>query len=132
MPYRFDPGVLAELCGAVIERPLENGEMFTALIEKLSNAYPDLIENKQRRWIGTRAGGILGKISFLHVGLREYLLIFGSPCGTNGFTGRYNYMDLYKVILAGEYTTYDLETDQIAPATYGPGDLSHLGKGEAR
>ena len=132
MPYKFDPDVLAELCGEIIEQPLESGELFTGLIEKLSNTYPDLLENKERRWIGTRAGGILGRISFLRVGLREYLLIFGSPCGTSGFTGRCNFMDLYKVILAGEYTTYDLENDQIAPTTYVPGDLSHLARGQAR
>ena len=66
------------------------------------------------------------------MGFSEYLLIFGSPAATDGFTGRYNYMDLYKVILAGQYVTYDLESDQIAPTAYRPGDVSCLKKGQAR
>jgi hypothetical protein len=130
--YKFDPETLAKICGEVLDVPLETGERFTALIEKLSAAYPDFIENKRRPWIATKAGGILGKISFLYMGLSEYLLIFGSPAATNGYTGRYNYVDVYKVILAGQYVTYDLETDQIAPSTYGPGDLSWMKKGHAR
>ncbi len=41
-------------------------------------------------------------------------------------------MDLYKVILAGQYVTYDLESDQIAPTIYRPGDVRGLEKGQAR
>jgi hypothetical protein len=41
-------------------------------------------------------------------------------------------MELYKVILAGRYTTYDLESEQIDPTVYLPGDISFMKKGEAR
>jgi hypothetical protein len=41
-------------------------------------------------------------------------------------------MELYKVILAGRYTTYDLESEQITATVYHPGDLSCMKKGEAR
>ena len=112
--------------------PLDSGERFSVLIEKLSKAYPDLVDNKQRRWIMSKAGGVLGKITFLYMGFSEYLLIFGSPAATDGFTGRNNYVDLYKVILAGQYVSYDLESDQIAPTVYRPGDVSCLKKGQAR
>lgn len=132
MAYKFDPETLASICGEVLDAPLETGERFDALIEKLSATYPDLIENRRRRWIATKAGGILGKISFLHMGLSEYLLIFGSPAATDGYTGRYNFVDVYKVVLAGRYLTYDLETDQIAPTIYEPGDLSWMKRGHAR
>ncbi|MDT5095171.1 MAG: sigma non-opioid intracellular receptor [Mycobacterium sp.] len=132
MPYKFDPDTLAKICGDVLDVPLDSGERFTALIEKLSATYPDYIENVRRPWIATKAGGILGKISFLYMGLSEYLLIFGSPAETDGYTGRYNFVDVYKVILAGEYVTYDLETDQIAATVYRPGDLSNMAKGHAR
>ena len=72
MAYKFDPETLVKICGEVLDVPLENGERFAALIEKLSAAYPDLIENKRRPWIATKAGGILGKISFLYIGVSEY------------------------------------------------------------
>jgi hypothetical protein len=130
--YKFDPDTLARECREVLALPLENGERFDALIERLSLIYPDLIANKRRRWIGSRAGGVLGKLTFVYVGFTEYLLIYGCPAGTQGFSGRYNFMELYKVILAGRYTTYDMESDQIAANVYLPGDVSHLEKGHAR
>lgn len=132
MAYKSDPEVLAQESREVLDVPLDSGERFSTLIGRLSRAYPDIIDNTQRRWIGSRAGGILGKLTFLHVSFTEYLLIFGCPAGTQGFSGRYNYVELYKVILAGQYTTYDLESDQIAPTVYRPGDLSCMKKGEAR
>ena len=132
MAYKIDPEVLARECQDVLDIPLGTGERFSVLIERLSRVYPDLIDNRRRRWIGSKAGGILGKVTFLHMGFMEYLLIFGAPAGTQGFTGRYSYMELYKVILAGRYTTYDLESEQIDPTVYLPGDVSYMKKGEAR
>jgi len=132
MRYVFDPKVLAREVTAVLDVPLENGARFTALIERLSHVYPNAIENRQRRWVPSRAGGILGKLTFLYVGFTEYLLIFGCPAGTQGFSGRYHHVDLYKVIIEGRYTTYDLESDQITPTVYGAGALSHMRRGEAR
>ncbi|CDO89144.1 hypothetical protein AWC29_11735 [Mycobacterium triplex] len=132
MTYKIDPDVLARECRQVLDLPLDSGERFSALIERLSHAYPEIIENRQRRWLGSRAGGILGKLTFLHISFSEYLLIFGCPAGTQGFSGRYNYMELYKVILAGRYTTYNLESDQIGATVYTPGDLTYMKKGEAR
>lgn len=132
MAYKIDPEVLAREGQKVLDIPLASGERFSALIEGLSRAYPEIIDNRQRRWLGSRAGGILGKLTFLYVSFSEYLLIFGCPAGTQGFSGRYNYMELYKVILAGRYTTYDLESEQIMPTVYMPGDTSYMKKGEAR
>lgn len=82
MPYKIDPEVLARECQAVLDVPLDTAERFSALIERLSRVYPDLIDNRRRRWIGGKAGGILGKVTFLHMGLTEYL----TPC-TSRWTG---------------------------------------------
>lgn len=131
MAYKFDPDVLARISQEVIEYPLETGQRFTALIERLSRHYPDFVENRQRRWIGSRAGGILGKITFLYVGFTEYLLIFGSPCGTQGFSGRYNYMTIFKTVLGGKITTYDLESEQLVPTVLLPGSSSSLQSGRS-
>jgi sigma non-opioid intracellular receptor len=132
MTYKIDPTVLAEESAGVLDLPLETGERFAALIERLAAVYPGIIENRPPRWMMSKAGGILGKISFLYMNATEYLLIFGSPAATNGFTGRYNHVDIHKVVLAGRYVTYDLESDQIAPTSLLPGDSSHLGRGQAR
>jgi hypothetical protein len=130
--YKIDPDVLADVARSVIDLPLESGDRFSAIVEELSKTYPEIIENNKRRWIGSRAGGILGKLTFLYISFTEYLLIFGCPAGTHGFSGRYNYMEIYKFVLAGQVITYDLESDQIAPTILVPGDSSCLERGRSR
>ena len=41
-------------------------------------------------------------------------------------------MELYKVILVCIYTSYYLQSEQIDPTVYLPGDVSYMKKGEAR
>ncbi len=132
MGYKFDPIVLERVCNEVIARKLEGLALFDALIERLASEYPGLVGRRRRRWLGSKAGGILGKLTFLYVGFTEYLLIFGSPCGTQGFSGRYNFLEVHKVLLAGRIVSYDLETDQIDPTVLLPGAHAYMKKGEAR
>ena len=101
------------------------------LRQKLSDAYPQYVDPEPRCWMATRAGGVLGKISFLYLSFTEYLIILGCPARTNGFSGRYNFMEIYEFVLSGKVTTCDLETDQISPSIYLPGDYSLLEKGHA-
>ncbi len=131
MAYKINPEFLSQVCKEVLDFTIENGEMFSAIIEKISNEYPEIVENKQRRWIGSRAGGILGKLSFLYISPTEYLIIFGCPAGSQGFSGRYNFMEIWDFFLSGKTITYDLETDQIAPSILLPGDVGYLGKGHS-
>jgi sigma non-opioid intracellular receptor len=132
MAYRMDPHDIAEACRDTVQLPLESGERLTAAVARLAETYPGLVEPGRQRWIFTKAGGIVGKVSFLYASLNEYLLLFGAPVGTAGFSGRYNHIDIHKFILAGEYSTYDLETAQITPGIFGPGELVPLPRGEVR
>ena len=132
MAYRLDPHEIAEACRDTVTLPLESGERLTAAVDRLAETYPGLIDPNRQRWIFTKAGGIVGKVSFLYASLNEYLLLFGAPVGTAGFSGRYNRIEIYKFILAGRYSTYNLETAQITPGVFGPGELVPLPKGEVR
>jgi hypothetical protein len=132
MAYKIEPTVLRDVTAAVLDLPLDTGQRFAALIEALADRYPDVVADEVPRWMMSKAGGVLGKISFLYMGPSEYLLIFGSPAATDGYTGRYRFVDVHKVVLAGRYVTYDLESDQIAPTVLLPGDTSHMRRGEAR
>jgi hypothetical protein len=38
--YKIEPEVLTRVCAKVVDLPLETGERFDALIEKLSEVYP--------------------------------------------------------------------------------------------
>jgi sigma non-opioid intracellular receptor len=77
MPYKIDPDVLHKVATKVVGLPLECGELITRATELLADAYPDLIDPKPGRWLGSKAGGILGKVRFLYFSPREYIVLFG-------------------------------------------------------
>lgn len=132
MSYRIDPDVLHAVAKQVIDLPLDDGELITRAIELLADAYPDLIDPEPGRWVGSRAGGILGKVRFLYFSPREYIVIFGTPTGTQGFSGRYKRVQIHKFLMAGRIDFYDLESDDTGARTLLPGDHSVTEKGHAR
>lgn len=115
MTYVLDPDVLERIAAQVVGLPLERGELITRTIELLADQYPDVIDGGPGRWVGSKAGGILGKVRFLYFSPREYLVIFGSPTGTQGFSGRYKHVEIHKFLLAGQIDSYDLESDDLLP-----------------
>ena len=82
--------------------------------------------------MGSRAGGILGKVRFLYFSPREYIVMFGSPTGTQGFSGRYKHVQIHKFLMAGRIDSYDVESDETTPMTLLPGEHTCLEKGHAR
>jgi hypothetical protein len=111
---------------------LEGGELITRAIELLGDEYPDLIDPKPGRWVGSKAGSILGKVRFLYFSPREYIVIFGSPTGTQGFSGRYKHVEIHKFLMAGQIDSYDMEFDEMLPMTLRPGEHTCLENGHAR
>src|SRR5437667_12798655 len=86
MSYVFDPRVLH---AAAIKRVgLPHQEMVRLLSDDLAQLYPGHICQKQD-WILSIAGGSMGIMTVLHGSLWEYVIIFGTPIGTQGFAGRY-------------------------------------------
>jgi hypothetical protein len=81
MAYKIDPDVLRKVAKQVVGTPLEDRELITRAIEMLADEYPDLIDAAPGDWVGSKAGGILGKVRFLYFSPREYIVIFGSPTG---------------------------------------------------
>jgi hypothetical protein len=132
MGYQLDPHLIADVCRDLVDLPLESGERLTAAVARVADLYPELIDPARERWIFTKAGGICGKVNFLYASMNEYLLLFGAPVATYGFSGRYNHVEIQKVVLAGRYTTYNPESAQIVPGVFGPGELVTLPKGEVR
>lgn len=133
MKYKIDPDALHAIAQQVAGLQLDSGELTTRAVELLAAEYPDLIDPGPGRWVGSKAGGILGKVRFLYFSPREYIVIFGSPTGTQGFSGRYKRVDIHKFLIAGQIDSYDLESDDTAPLpALLPGGRTCLAKGQAR
>jgi hypothetical protein len=132
MSYKIEPDALHEIAKQVVGLPLEDGELIARAIQLLADEYPDLVDPVPGRWVGSKAGGILGKVRFLYFSPREYIVIFGSPTGTQGFSGRYKHVDIHKFLMAGRIDSYDLETDDTKTMTLMPGEHTCLEKGHAR
>lgn len=133
MKYKIDPDALHGVAKQVVGLPLDGGELISRTVELLAAEYPDQIDPAPGRWVGSKAGGVLGKVRFLYFSPREYVVIFGSPTGTQGFSGRYKHVDIYKFLLAGQIDSYDLESDDtIALPSLLPGERTCLERGHAR
>ena len=79
--------------------------------------------------MGSKAAGILGKVRFLYFSPREYIVLFGSPTGTQCFSGRYKRVQIHNFLMAGQI---DQESDEMLPMTLRPGEHTCLDKGHAR
>jgi len=121
MAYLFDPHVLHETSRKYLGLPHE--DMVHGITAELARAYPRHIETREN-WVFNLAGGCKGIMTLLHASLSEYLLIYGTPIGSGGFSGRY-LMDVYDFMLSGELATYTPDSFR-APATYRAGDLAFL------
>src|SRR3954465_1798027 len=132
MQYKIDPKVLASIAEDVVGQSLADGELLSRTTRLLAQAYPDLIDSTPGLWVGSKAGGILGKVRFLYFSPREYVVLFGTPTGTQGFSGRYKHVEIHKFLMAGQIDSYDLESDDMQPMTLRPGEHTCLEKGHAR
>lgn len=126
MSYIFDPDVLHRIAREAIGQPLEI--MVDQIAGELSREYPGHIRD-DRQWVLNNAGGAMGMMTVLHASITEYVIIFGTPIGTEGHTGRF-WAEDYFIILEGEQWAYS-ELEPVKKV-FRPGDLHVLGKGLAK
>jgi len=103
--------------------------MVQHITDELVRIYPDHIEPRQN-WMLSLAGGVMGIMTVLHGSLSEYVLIFGTPVGSQGFSGRYR-IEIHDFMLAGEMWTYTEEAF-AEHRIYRPGDAAVLRRREVK
>jgi|SRR5579883_257671 hypothetical protein len=123
--YVFDPQVIHEVSCKHLGKPLE--QMFNDLITELSERYPGAIDTS-KPWIYSNAGGVMIQMKLYHATTKEYLMIWGTPIGSEGHTGR-NLVDFYDTVLDGEAWYY--KEGEFTRSVYTPGDHVVVYKGEA-
>ncbi|MBM4072000.1 MAG: hypothetical protein FJ271_24205 [Planctomycetes bacterium] len=127
MAYLFNPDRLHEIVRRHLDLPRE--EQFRNIIDDLAKEYPGHIETRQD-WLFNLAGGVVGIMTILHASLSEYVLLFGTPIGAQGYSGRY-LMDVYDFFLSGELVAYN-ETNFLAPVYTRPGEMALLRRGKVK
>ena len=125
--FVFNPNELQTLVQKYTHLPLE--EALVAIHKELMARHPGKIMEKYR-FIFNDAGAALGQVAILYASVSEYLIFFGSPISTGGFSGRYPKVEFYDVMIAGEMTT--VIEGQTKASVYRPGDMAHLAPGVAK
>merc|ERR1719410_1559064 len=113
---------------AVAEGAGDAAKTVGATLRLMRARYPGWVEDEPR-WMFNNAGGAMGAMLVLHCSLSEYVIIFGTPIGTEGHSGRF-LSDDYFHILHGEQWAY--VPGQLTKDVYVPGDQHHLPLGVAK
>jgi len=131
--YIFEPAKLQQLAQQSID--LFGGEhgnntlLFEDLTRRLQKEYGEkhIADLNHKEWFFNNAGGAMGSMIILHASISEYLIIFGTPLGTEGHTG-IHMADDYFTILTGEQRS--VLPHQIEPMIFRPGDQNHMKRGD--
>ena len=127
--YVFSPEFLRETATKALK---ENGDNLNGtmgqIIEDLRGEYGEHII-AEPRWVFNNAGGAMGAMLVLHFSLTEYVIIFGTPVGTEGHSGRF-LADDYFMLLAGEQWAF--APGSLQREVYRPGDLHLMPHGVAK
>jgi len=125
----FDQNNLQSIVQAAINRrPANTRELFSFIVANISTQYPGHIRQEEN-WLFNNAGGAMGSMWILHASISEYLIIFGTPVGTEGHSGRHM-ADDYFIILEGEQWAFS--EGQLEREVYKPGVMHHLKRGDVQ
>jgi hypothetical protein len=127
MGYVFDPERLQEIARHVTGLP--HTELCARLGEELARTWPSHVETRLE-WIFNFAAGGTGIMNVFHGSMSEYLIIFGTPIGTEAYSGRYA-IEIHDFVLSGEMRTYT-EDQPGAASISRPGDHAVLRRGQAK
>jgi len=124
--YVFDPDVVHACALPCIGKP--KPEMFDAFADALDARYPNTLDRAQP-WIYSIAGGAMIQMKLYFASLTEYIMIWGTPIGSEGHSGRH-LTGFWDTVIDGE--TWYYGEGQFEKSIYRPGDRIYVGPGQAR
>jgi len=131
--YVFDPVHLHELqLSALAASPNNTAGMISHIVSNLTATYASAriaLNVDSSEWVFNNAGGAMGAMYVIHASITEYLIIFGTPLGTEGHTGLHP-ADDYFHILVGEQWAF--QPGALEMERYQPGDVHLMRRGVAK
>ncbi|KAF9464288.1 ERG2/sigma1 receptor-like protein, partial [Collybia nuda] len=128
--YVFDPTSLHELAkDAIAFSPNNTAGMIEHIVANLTATYPSTaisINTDSSEWVFNNAGGAMGAMYIIHASITEYVIIFGTPLGTEGHTGLHTADDYFN-ILVGEQWAF--RPGALEMERYPPGSLNFTPRG---
>jgi hypothetical protein len=126
MEYLFDPETVHEC--ALVGLDLPKPRMFDAIAEAMDAKYPGRIVH-DLPWIYSNAGGAMIQMKLYYASVFEYLMIWGTPIGSEGHSGRH-LVGFWDTVIDGEMWYY--AEGQFDKRVYRPGDRVYVGRNQAR
>jgi hypothetical protein len=126
MEYVFDPGVIHECAMTGLGKP--KPAMFDVFADAMEARYPDRLDRSQP-WIFSNAGGAMIQMKVYYASAFEYVMIWGTPIGSEGHSGRHA-VGFWDTVLDGEMWYYG--EGQFERRVYKPGDRVYVGPNHAR
>ncbi len=126
MDYLFDPDVIHECALAGLGKP--KPAMFDAVADALESRHPGRIDRAQP-WVYSIAGGAMIQMKLYYASLFEYLMIWGTPIGSEGHSGRHA-VEFWDTVIDGE--TWYFAEGQFEKRVHRPGDRIFVGRNQAR
>ncbi|KAI0346628.1 C-8 sterol isomerase [Trametopsis cervina] len=133
--YVFNPEDLHRLAQAAIAaapHPDDTSSMVQFIIKNLTETYPTTqiaLNHDSNEWVFSNAGGAMGAMYIIHASITEYLIVFGTPLGTEGHTGIHTADDYFN-ILVGEQWAF--APPNLTMERYTPGTVHHLPRGQMK
>jgi C-8 sterol isomerase len=124
--YLFDPDVVHECAMQCLGKP--KPQMFDVFAQALAAHHPNILDFSQP-WIYSIAGGALIQMKLYYASLNEYIMIWGTPIGSEGHSGRH-FTGFWDTVIDGE--TWYYGEGQFEKSVYVPGDRIYVGPGQAR
>ncbi|KAJ2914462.1 hypothetical protein MD484_g5927, partial [Candolleomyces efflorescens] len=130
--YVFDPETLHQVAKSALASSNDTEGAIQHIVANLTETYPSSrirLNRDVNEWMFNNAGGAMGAMYIIHASITEYLIIFGTPLGTEGHTGQHT-ADDYFYILEGDQWVF--EPGQLEKSKYSPGEVNHMPRGVVR
>ena len=122
----FDPDVVHKCALECLG--MTKPQMFDAFAQALSKHYPKILDFSQP-WIYSIAGGAMIQMKLYYASTSEYIMVWGTPIGSEGHSGRH-FTGFWDTVIDGE--TWYYGEGQFEKTIYKPGDRIYVGPGQAR